>query len=179
MAAVTLRGGLCLAPLRLPTQCYRNVPRCPFCRSLPALTGLSTARNVTETSPGLRNRWLLVWLPHARGDAVPSRPLRWPSGGGGQGPNPALCWALSGALLAAGSGCPPSSSRENKKKPGLALLSAEGVLAARVNADIAVLGQEVRERRRQQGKDVWRSGFLFKKEKKKTLSVCFSFSLPR
>lgn len=93
-------------------------------------------------------------------EEMPSRPLRWPSGGGGQGPNPALCWALSGALLAAGSGCPPSSSRENKKKPGLALLSAEGVLAARVNADIAVLGQEVRERRRQQGKDVWRSVFF-------------------
>lgn len=83
MAAVTLRGGLCLAPLRLPTQCYRNVPRCPFCRSLPALTGLSTARNVTKTSPGLRNCWLLVWLPHARGDAVPSPPLakRWRGAG--------------------------------------------------------------------------------------------------
>lgn len=177
MAAVTLRGGLCLAPLRLPTQCYRNVPRCPFCSPCQ----LSRGSAQLEMSPKRHQGCVTAgfWFGFPMPKEMPSRPLRWPSGGGGQGPNPALCWALSGALLAAGSGCPPSSSRENKKKPGLALLSAEGVLAARVNADIAVLGQEVRERTRQQGKDVWRSGFLFKKEKKKTLSVCFSFSLPR
>lgn len=85
MAAVMLRGGLCLAPLHLPTQCYRNVPRCPFRRSLPALTGLSTAPNVTKMSPGLRNCWILVWLPHAQGDAIPSVPSVGQAVEGGRG----------------------------------------------------------------------------------------------
>lgn len=77
------QGGSVPCPPAPPHAVLQECAQVPFLQSLPALTGLSTARNVTETSPGLRNRWLLVWLPHAQGDAVPSPPLakRWRGAG--------------------------------------------------------------------------------------------------